>query len=414
MRYLVSPIVLLFLLPKIAWQCLLAFYQQRTIDIYSQCYLGAGMTPFSYRSILVNNRALADFDLWLHYLKGNLNFIGPKPLRSNQANRLSRAERQRFSVPPGIVSPYELKKFAGIAHEPEATISARFANNVGLIRRVQLTIIWIIQKSIAIDKHHQLQSRKSFKVFGIELANDSMTSAVQKIIKSLEPENTNHNARFAFVNAECINQAFSNGKYRESLKSFQAVFPDGIGIRIASRLHGYKLKENVNGTDMFPLLCEQLQNKGYSVYLHGAKKQVVQKLVTKLQSCYPNLRIAGYSDGYSFAKSPVQLCEQINSSAADILLLALGTPKQELWIKEHAALLNVKATLAVGGLFDFYSGEVKRAPEWLRELSLEWVWRLAQQPGDKAKRYMLGVPLFLLRCLRARFAHRYPSQAIWR
>ena len=128
---------------------------------------------------------------------------------------------------------------------------------------------------------------------------------------------------------------------------------------------------------------------------------MVSKVVRKLSSEYPAIRIAGYQDGFSCFKKALDLPAQINSSGADIVFVAMGAPIQEQWIDNNSHRLNAKAVIGVGGLFDFYSEEVPRAPVWLRELSLEWVWRLAVQPRDKAKRYLIGNPLFLFRTLVA-------------
>jgi N-acetylglucosaminyldiphosphoundecaprenol N-acetyl-beta-D-mannosaminyltransferase len=159
--------------------------------------------------------------------------------------------------------------------------------------------------------------------------------------------------------------------------------------------------ENVNGTDMFPFLCDELAASEKSVYLLGASNSVINKVVAKLKLEYPSLKVAGYSDGFSHNTNPERLHDLINQSGAELLLVALGAPRQERWIANNAPYLRINAVIGVGGLFDFYSEEVSRAPVWLRELSLEWVWRLAAQPLDKGARYLVGNPLFLLRAARA-------------
>jgi len=110
--------------------------------------------------------------------------------------------------------------------------------------------------------------------------------------------------------------------------------------------------------------------------------------------------LAGFSDGFSCSNREQELRERINTSSADLLLVAMGAPRQERWMTENLPHLKVKAMMGVGGLFDFYSCEVSRAPIWLRELSLEWIWRLTVQPFDKGRRYLIGNPLFLARAWR--------------
>lgn len=400
MRALLSVVVLMNMLPKVALQCLSGIYHQKKITVYLSEFVGRGMQRIEHRTLMINNRPLADFDLWLHYLKGNLDLVGPERLSFKEAWLLPRNERRRYNVAPGIISPYKVKRVSGIAHKTEREIAVEFADTASVSRRFQLVMIWCVQRVLC--WRPGLETPSTFSLFGVELSNVSMAVAVKAVMSSLSPEHAfKRVSKFAFVNADCANQVFTNQAYTEILNSFEQVYPDGVGVKAAARLQGYALRENVNGTDMFPLLCAQLQVQKKSLYLHGATLNVVTTLVETLRVDYPSLRIAGYSDGYSYTDKPEELRERINRSGADLLLVAMGAPRQEMWINENVSHLNVKAVMGVGGLFDFYSGAVSRAPEWLRELSLEWVWRLLQQPEDKLRRYLVGNPLFLIRCFMA-------------
>jgi len=224
-----------------------------------------------------------------------------------------------------------------------------------------------------------------------------MKTAIKIVMNSLETKHKRGEAAtFAFVNADCANHYYDDNEYKSILNSFTDVFPDGIGVKIAARHQGLCLKENVNGTDMFPLLCSELNAQKKRVFLLGASPQVIQKTTEKLVKEYPNIIITGHIDGYRYNDNPELLCSHINQTDTDLLFVAMGAPRQEQWINDNLKQLNIKAAIGVGGLFDFYSEQVSRAPEWLRELSLEWVWRLAAQPLDKGKRYLVGNPLFLL------------------
>ena len=396
MRVIVSVCVLLFVLPKVAWQCLVAIYSQKKIQVHSSSYLGKGMKIVQHRALSIGNCAVFDFDLWFHYLKGDLDLIGPRRMCIKQSYTLSRAERQRFSVAPGLITPFKIKQASGIAHKSEAEIAVEFVDNSSLIRRTQLFMIWIVQRLA--PKRCDLKMPSSINLFGIRLSNVSMSQALDTVMASLDEVHAGeHASKFAFVNADCANKAFSNLAYKETLNSFQNVYPDGIGVKLAARMLGLAVCENINGTDMFPLLCARLQSQGKSLYLHGASKEVVEKLVKTLAIDYPGLNVSDYSDGYSYVDRTDDLHKRINASQSDLLMVAMGAPRQELWINDNVNKLNVKAIMGVGGLFDFYSGEVSRAPEWLRELSIEWCWRLVQQPKDKIGRYLLGNPLFLFR-----------------
>ena len=155
---------------------------------------------------------------------------------------------------------------------------------------------------------------------------------------------------------------------------------------------------------MLPLLCEAAAEKGLSVFLLGANHGVAFKAGIELKKQFPSLKIVGVHHGY-FDQSGEQsdaLISKINRAGADILLLGTGSPNQEAWLEHHKAKLNVSTALAVGGLFDFFSGNIARAPRVLRELGMEWVWRILQEPSVKWKRYVVGNPQFLCRLYFAR------------
>ena len=401
MRVLLSTIVLMFMLPKVALQIFSAMYHQQNIGIYLGEFVGLGMRRIQHRTLMVNNCPLGDIDCWLHYFKGNLNLTGPRRMQLAEAESLNRKERKRFNVAPGIISPFEVKQASGIAHKTERDVAVEFVEHVSIKRRLQLIVVWAIQALLGSNRT-KLKTPPVFDLFGVAIRNTSMNEAINTIMTSLSTERDAKNvSKFAFVNADCGNQLCSDFNYKAILNSFDEVYPDGVGVKIAARMQGYAMKENVNGTDLFPLLCEELQAQGKSLYLHGASKSVVTKMVENLNIDYPSLKIAGYSDGYSYAQKASELQSRINDCNPDLLMVAMGAPRQERWIGDNSDKLNVKAAIGVGGLFDFYSGEVSRAPEWLRELSLEWVWRLIQQPKDKMHRYIVGNPLFLVRALQA-------------
>ncbi len=401
MRILISTTVLMFMLPKVVIQVFCAMYRQQKIDVYLGEFVGRDMRKIQHRTLMVNNSPLGDIDSWLHYFKGNLDLTGPRRMQRAEAQSLNGEELKRFNVAPGIISPFEIKQASGIAHKTERDIAVEFTDNASSARRSQLIAVWIIQALLGSNRS-KLVTPPVFNLFGVNISNTSMAKAVATIMASLGDEAiTKKISKFAFVNADCGNQLCKDFSYKEVLNEFDEIYPDGVGVKMAARMQGYAMKENVNGTDLFPLLCEQLQAQGKRLYLHGASKKVVSKVVENLQSDYPNLIIAGYSDGYSYTNNPTELLARINHCNPDLLLVAMGAPAQERWIEDHSDTLNVKAAMGVGGLFDFYSGDISRAPEWLRELSLEWVWRLIQQPKDKVKRYIVGNPLFLARAWQA-------------
>ncbi|MEO0423772.1 MAG: WecB/TagA/CpsF family glycosyltransferase, partial [Pseudomonadota bacterium] len=202
--------------------------------------------------------------------------------------------------------------------------------------------------------------------------------------------------RYAFVNAHGYNVMWGSASYREALESADALFPDGTGVRWAARWAGERA-DNLNGTDMFPLLCRAARDAGLSVFLLGARPGIAERVAQTAGRLAPGLRIAGTHHGYFDADSAEEraVIDQVNGSGADILLVATGVPHQDEWLARHHAHLSVGAALGVGGLFDFYSGRIPRAPRWLRELGGEWLFRLYQEPMRLFRRYVVGNPAFL-------------------
>jgi N-acetylglucosaminyldiphosphoundecaprenol N-acetyl-beta-D-mannosaminyltransferase len=134
------------------------------------------------------------------------------------------------------------------------------------------------------------------------------------------------------------------------------------------------------------------------MFLLGAKPGVAEKMKKNLEQKYNEIIISGVQDGYFDRQTGNdEVIEKINNSGAKILLVAFGAPNQEKWIYTNLQKLDVHAAIGVGGLFDFYSGNMPRAPKWMRELGIEWVFRLIKEPGRMWRRYIIGNPLFLQR-----------------
>ena len=213
--------------------------------------------------------------------------------------------------------------------------------------------------------------------------------------------------RAYFVNAHCVNVRDRDPDYAAALERADILLPDGAGIEIAGRLTGDRLAANLNGTDLVPALLAEAARRGRRVFLLGARPGVAERAAARMAERLPGLRIAGTRDGYRGMSNPAELIAAINASEADIVLVAMGVPLQELWIDSFAHRLDAALCLGVGGAFDFLAGDVPRAPRPLRAARLEWAWRLAQEPLRLADRYLRGNPLFLARAvLRARAARR--------
>ena len=187
----------------------------------------------------------------------------------------------------------------------------------------------------------------------------------------------------------------------EFLQSTSYILGDGSGVRYASKIVKPQIVDNVNGTDLLPLLCEYSERHERRLFLLGARPGIAEKMRENLLRKYPKLQIVGVRHGY-FERDleSAEVIAEINASRADILLVAFGAPFQEKWIAQHFAEINCPIQLGVGGLFDFYSGNIPRAPFWMRRLGIEWVFRLWQEPARMWRRYIIGNPLFIIRLLK--------------
>lgn len=239
-------------------------------------------------------------------------------------------------------------------------------------------------------------------LMGVPVLNVTMRQAIEHIDLAVRGKTR---AKYFFANACSLNIAWSDRHFFSILHAADGVFGDGVGVRIASKFLGTPIVANVNGTDMFPQLCRLCEEKGYSIYFLGAKPGVVERMTERLLQKFPGLNIAGHHHGYfDTRRDSTHIIDRINRSNADVLLVAMGVPAQEKWIHSHREQLACSVCLGVGGLFDFFSGDIPRAPLWMRRHGLEWFFRLMCEPRRLWKRYLWGNPLFLMRLLESRIA----------
>lgn len=243
----------------------------------------------------------------------------------------------------------------------------------------------------------------SLEIRGIRLLNLAMDEALAAIDAALTARQP---TRISFVNADCVNIAAVDASYREALAGTDWVFIDGIGMRIAGRIMDQPVRDNVNGTDLFPRLCTSLAQQGKRLFLYGARPGVAAAAAAWARARCPGLQIAGTLHGYQ--PDEAEAVAAIRASGADVVLVALGAPAQETWIARNLEKTGATVAIGVGGLFDYYSGRIPRAPLWMRRLGLEWLFRLIQEPRRLWRRYIVGNAFFLGRIgidwLRARLA----------
>jgi len=201
----------------------------------------------------------------------------------------------------------------------------------------------------------------------------------------------------AFANAHTLNVANERPGFRALLKRF-VVVNDGFGVDIASKMKfGRKFPENLNGTDFVPHFLGASQNK-LRIFLLGARLHAVRAAARRMSETWPQHEIAGVRDGYFRDEAQIlDVCRAINRSKADVVLVGLGNPLQEQWISRYGPHLEARLLIAVGALFDFLGGNVRRAPMWIRKARCEWIYRLAQEPRRLLHRYLVGNAVFLYR-----------------
>ncbi len=205
-----------------------------------------------------------------------------------------------------------------------------------------------------------------------------------------------------YVNAHTLNLAVKEVRYRTLLQDASVVLNDGIGVSIAARLGGSSFPENLNGSDFNPVILELAARRGWRVFFLGAAFGVADEAARRLSERVPGLQIAGTRDGFFPRSEDASVAAAIRASEADVVLVAMGNPLQETWLEANLASTGARLGIGVGAFFDFTAGTAKRAPAWMNRAGIEWVWRLALEPGRLWKRYVVGNPLFLLRVVHSR------------
>lgn len=196
------------------------------------------------------------------------------------------------------------------------------------------------------------------------------------------------------ANPEFVMMAQNDEPFRTVLLEADLNIADGIGLVIASKLQGRPLPERIAGSELVYHLAEQCAEHGWRLFLLGAMEGVAEKAAAVLTTLYPDLIIAGTHAGSPLLVENDEIVRMVNGSAADVLYVAYGAPKQDKWIaRNRDTLTTVRVAIGVGGALDFIAGVRKRAPVWVQEVHLEWLYRLVQQPSRW--RRMLALPRFI-------------------
>jgi N-acetylglucosaminyldiphosphoundecaprenol N-acetyl-beta-D-mannosaminyltransferase len=239
--------------------------------------------------------------------------------------------------------------------------------------------------------------RKTIEILGIPVDNITMVEAVEKV--GLFVKEGGIHTIFT-PNAEIMMAAHRDPALASILTGADMLTADGAGVVLASKILGRALPEKVSGFDLVKRIFEAYAKDGIRCFFFGSKPGVAEAAAERIRNDYPGVVIAGCRNGYFTDKDDADIVSTINEAEADIMLVALGAPKQEKWIYSHLDRLNCKVCIGVGGAIDVLSGNTKLAPDFFRRNGLEWLYRLCKEP-KRAKR-MLDLPRFMIRVVLSR------------
>lgn len=202
-------------------------------------------------------------------------------------------------------------------------------------------------------------------------------------------------------NPEVLFNGLNNSLLKKSFNDKDSlIIPDGVGTVIASKLIKEPVKEKIAGIDVVKEVLIKADKEQKSVYLLGAKEDVVVKCVENIKKDYPNIKIAGYHNGYFDIDNCEEIVKDIQNSRPWAIFVAMGSPRQEIFIEKIKNITDTKIFMGVGGVFDIFSGNLKRAPQWMISTGLEWLYRVYKEPF-RIKR-LIAIPKFLFIVIKNR------------
>ena len=238
---------------------------------------------------------------------------------------------------------------------------------------------------------------KKTEILGIPFIHTTHNKLMNEIVI---PSVINNEQLFIVTaNPEIVMYAKENPSYKHTINNADYVVADGVGIIIASKMTKKPLPERIAGFELMESMLKYSNDNGKSIFLFGSKEQVIEKTTSKIKEKYPKIDIAGFHHGYVDLEDE-SIIEEIEEKEPDFIFVALGYPKQELWIERYKGRLKKGIFMGVGGSFDIWAGEAKRAPKLWIKLNLEWLYRLVSQP--KRFKRVLKLPQFLLHVLRGK------------
>jgi len=238
-----------------------------------------------------------------------------------------------------------------------------------------------------------MQIKEPVKILDVPVHPLTMGEAVSALEESIT---SGEQAFVVTANAEIIMMCQEDAGYKKIVsQDAQLVLPDGAGAVWAGRHLGYKIPERVAGFDLYCQLLDKAAQKGYKAFFFGGSPGIAEAAKAKSEELYPGVQVVGCRNGYFKEEESQAIIDEINASGADMLFAALGAPKQEKWLVRYREQLKPKILMGIGGSFDVFAGKMERAPKWMQDASLEWLFRLYKQPSRFMR--MMALPKFVLR-----------------
>lgn len=210
-------------------------------------------------------------------------------------------------------------------------------------------------------------------------------------------------ATIHYANVHVLNTAYSDAGLREQLNRASTVYCDGSGVRLGAALLGQWLPPRLTAADWIDAFCSRAAEEGARLFLVGGEDRIADLAADLLRARHSGLDIVGAHHGFLDTGGSDHVIDQMNAAGADVVLVGMGTPTQERWIGRNRAQITAPVVWSVGALFDFIVGAQRRAPPWLADHGMEWLWRWGTDPGRLTHRYVIGNPLFCLRVIRQRW-----------
>lgn len=243
-------------------------------------------------------------------------------------------------------------------------------------------------------------------VLGVPVAAWDVATLIDAMIDSgarrsnhpREPLSTVH-----YANVHVLNVAYRNQVLRKQLRAASTVYCDGSGVRLGARLLGKRLPPRLTAADWIDAFCCRAVERDVSLFLLGGAAGIAGRAAAVLQQRHPGLQVVGTHHGFIDGESSAAAIADANATGADVLVVGMGTPVQEAWVARYRTQIRAPVVWTVGALFDFVVGVQRRAPRWMGDRHMEWLWRLRTDPARLGSRYLVGNPLFVFRVIRQRF-----------